>query len=87
MRFAGELDKVRGARLDGVPEHGVFLRLFAGITFSRVGDAMTFIVVSWLALRTGGPRAVGLVAFAGGCAGPVSAPVIGTSSTGSGCGA
>ena len=55
----------------------MFLRLFAGITFSRVGDAMTFIVMSWLALRTGGPRAVGLVAFAGGCAGPVSAPVIG----------
>jgi MFS family permease len=55
----------------------VFLRLFAGITFSRVGDAMTFIVVSWLALRAGGPRAVGLVAFASGCAGPVTAPVIG----------
>lgn len=66
-----------GRRLDGVLGNGPFLRLVAGVTFSRVGDAMTFIVVSWLALRAGGPRAVGLVAFASGCAGPVTAPLIG----------
>lgn len=66
-----------GRRLDGVLGNGPFLRLVAGVTFSRVGDAMTFIVVSWLALRAGGPRAVGLVAFAAGCAGPVTAPLIG----------
>ncbi len=66
-----------GRRLDGVLGNGPFLRLVAGMTFSRVGDAMTFIVVSWLALRAGGPRAVGLVAFAAACAGPVTAPLIG----------
>ncbi len=47
------------------------------MTFSRVGDRDEFIVVSWLALRAAGPHAVGLVAFAAGCAGPVTAPVIG----------
>ncbi|MGN6794267.1 MAG: MFS transporter [Streptosporangiaceae bacterium] len=65
------------ARFDGVLGHRSFRRLFAGVTASRIGDAMTFIVITWLALRAGGPRAVGLVAFAGGCAGPVTAPVIG----------
>jgi MFS family permease len=74
IRRAGQ---ARNTRLPGVLGHRTFLWLLAGVTFSRVGDAMTFIVVSWLALRAGGPRAVGLVAFAGGCAGPVTAPVIG----------
>jgi MFS family permease len=73
-RIAGS---VRGAGPWGVLEQPAFARLFAGVTFSRVGDAMTFTVVSWLALRAGGPRAVGLVAFAGGCAGTVTAPLIG----------
>jgi MFS family permease len=54
-----------------------FRYLFAGVTFSRVGDAMTFIVISWIALGIGGARAVGLVVFAGGCVGPLSAPLIG----------
>jgi MFS family permease len=75
IRRAAEV--VSGPELRGVLGQRPFLRLFAGVTFSRVGDAMTFIVVSWLALRAGGPRAVGLVALTGGCAGPVTAPVIG----------
>jgi MFS family permease len=54
-----------------------FRWLFLGVTLSRVGDAMTFVVISWLALRIGGPRAVGLVVFVGGCVAPLTAPVIG----------
>ena len=54
-----------------------FRQLFLGISLSRIGDAMTFTVVSWIALGVGGPRAVGLVLLAGGVAAPVAAPVIG----------
>jgi predicted MFS family arabinose efflux permease len=54
-----------------------FRYLFAGITLSRIGDAMAFIVIAWLALGAGGARAVGLVMFLGGIVSPVTAPVIG----------
>ena len=54
-----------------------FRRLFLGVTLSRVGDGMTFTVVSWLALGTGGPGAVGLVVLAGGVVTPLTAPGIG----------
>ncbi len=54
-----------------------FRRLFIGVTFSRVGDAMAFVVISWLALAAGGPRAVGAVMFAGGAVTPLTAPVLG----------
>lgn len=54
-----------------------FRLLFAGITVSRVGDAMTFIVVSWLALEIGGPRAVGFVVLTGGIFAPLSSPILG----------
>lgn len=60
-----------------VLQRGNFRYLFLGMTFSRIGDSMTFIVISWLALGIGGPRAVGLVVFAGGLVTSVTAPVIG----------
>lgn len=47
------------------------------MTLSRTGDSMAFIVIAWLALVTGGARAVGLVAFLGGIVSPVTAPIIG----------
>lgn len=31
-----------------------FRFLFLGVTLSRIGDAMTFVVISWLALGIGG---------------------------------
>ncbi len=54
-----------------------FRYLFAGVTLSRIGDAMTFVVVSWVALGIGGARAVGLVVFLGGVVQPFTAPLIG----------
>jgi predicted MFS family arabinose efflux permease len=54
-----------------------FRGLYLGMTFSRIGDTMTFVVISWIALNAGGPRAVGLVVFAGGAVTPFSGPVIG----------
>jgi MFS family permease len=71
----GEL--VDSARLAHVLRRKSFRYLFLGITVSRVGDSMTFIVISWLALGLGGPRSVGVVVFAGGIVSPVTAPVIG----------
>jgi predicted MFS family arabinose efflux permease len=68
---------VDSARLADVLRKKSFRYLFLGITFSRIGDSMTFIVISWLALRIGGPRAVGVVVFAGGIVSPVAAPVFG----------
>ncbi len=68
---------MKAPRLADVLRRRRFRYLFLGVTFSRVGDAMTFIVISWLALGIGGPRAVGLVLFVGGCVGPATAPVIG----------
>ncbi len=67
----------RSASILDVLRRRTFRYLFAGVTVSRVGDAMTLIVISWLALGIGGPRAVGVVVFAGGCVGPLSAPLIG----------
>jgi MFS family permease len=61
----------------GVLRHRAFRLLATGLTLSRVGDTMTFVVIAWLALGVGGPRAVGLVVFVGGCVTPLSAPVIG----------
>jgi predicted MFS family arabinose efflux permease len=54
-----------------------FRRFFLGITLSRIGDAMTFTVVAWLALGAGGPAAVGYVVLAAGVTTPLAAPVIG----------
>jgi len=54
-----------------------FRYLFLGVTLSRIGDAMTFVVISWIALGIGGARAVGLVVFLGGVVQPFTAPVIG----------
>lgn len=54
-----------------------FRGLFLGMTLSRIGDTMTFVVISWIALSIGGPRAVGLVVFAGGAVTPLTGPVIG----------
>lgn len=64
-------------RLMHVLRRRKFRYLFLGVTFSRIGDSMTFVVISWLALGIGGPRAVGLVVFTGGILTPVTAPVIG----------
>jgi MFS family permease len=67
----------RGPRLIDVLRHRQFRLLFIGVTVSRVGDAMTFVVTSWLALSLGGPRAVGIVVFIGGCVAPLTSPFIG----------
>jgi MFS family permease len=63
--------------LTDVLRQRTFRLLFIGVTTSRIGDAMTFVVLTWLALNLGGPRAVGLVVFIGGCVTPISAPLIG----------
>jgi MFS family permease len=60
-----------------VLRHRSFRLLFGGISLSRTGDAMTFVVLSWLALNIGGPGAVGLVVFVNGCLAPISAPFLG----------
>lgn len=60
-----------------VLRHRTFRFLCLGVILSRIGDAMTFVVITWLALGIGGPGAVGLVVFAGGCVAPLAAPVIG----------
>jgi MFS family permease len=68
---------LRSASILDVLHRRTFRYLFVGVTFSRVGDAMTLIVLSWIALGIGGPRAVGLVTFAGGFVYPLSAPLMG----------
>src|SRR5215469_3980698 len=67
----------RSASILDVLRRRTFRYLFVGVTFSRIGDAMALIVISWIALGIGGPRAVGLVVFAGGFVAPLSAPLIG----------
>jgi MFS family permease len=70
-------NRIPGARLSDALRRREFRYLFLGVTVSRCGDAMTAVVISWLALRAGGPQAVGLVALAGGVVGAVAAPVAG----------
>jgi MFS family permease len=60
-----------------VLRHREFRYLAIGVTMSRVGDAMSFVVIAWLALSIGGPAAVGMVVFAGGVVTALGAPVIG----------
>jgi MFS transporter, DHA3 family, macrolide efflux protein len=60
-----------------VLRHRTFRLLVIGVTTSRIGDAMTFVVITWLALNLGGAKAVGLVVFVGGCVAPFSGPLIG----------
>lgn len=66
-----------GTRITDPLRAGNFRWLFAGITLSRFGSIMSFVVISWLALGLGGPQAVGLVAFAGGAGAAATAPLIG----------
>lgn len=60
-----------------VLRHRTFRLLAIGVTASRVGDSMSFVVIAWLALGLGGPKAVGLVVFASGLVSALGAPVIG----------
>jgi Na+/melibiose symporter-like transporter len=65
------------AGLSAVLRRREFRYLFLGVTISRCGDVMTAVVISWLALRAGGPQALGLVALAGGLVRAAAAPVAG----------
>ena len=70
-------ERLRGPRFSDVLRRREFRYLFCGISVSRFGDSMTFVIISWLALSAGGPRAVGLVVFGSGAVSAAAAPVIG----------
>ncbi len=53
--------------------HRAFRWLFFGMLFSRTGDAIGLVALSWLTLNIAGPRQLGLILFAAGLAAAVSA--------------
>ena len=53
--------------------HRAFRWLFFGMLFSRTGDAVGLVALSWLTLNIAGPRQLGLILFAAGVAAAVSA--------------
>lgn len=54
-----------------------FRWLFTGMLFSRTGDAIGLVAISWLTLSIAGPAQLGLILFASGVSAAASAPVMG----------